>query len=30
MLGNLIDNAAKYGGGRVFVTVVAPSAPAPS
>ena len=23
MAGNLIDNAAKYGGGRVFVTVVA-------
>ena len=22
MLGNLIENAAKYGGGRVFVTVV--------
>jgi signal transduction histidine kinase len=21
MLGNLVDNAAKYGGGRVFVTV---------
>ena len=21
MLGNLIENAAKYGGGRVFVTV---------
>ncbi|MEO7602242.1 MAG: ATP-binding protein, partial [Sphingomicrobium sp.] len=26
MLGNLIENAAKYGGGRVFVTVV-PSGP---
>ena len=24
MLGNLIENAAKYGGGRVFVTVGAP------
>ena len=23
MLGNLIENAAKYGGGRVFVTVIA-------
>ena len=23
MLGNLIENAAKYGGGRVFVTVQA-------
>nr|WP_294848030.1 HAMP domain-containing sensor histidine kinase [uncultured Sphingomonas sp.] len=26
MLGNLVENAAKYGGGRVFVTVEAPSA----
>jgi signal transduction histidine kinase len=26
MLGNLIENAAKYGGGRVFVTVDAPDA----
>ena len=26
MLGNLIENAAKYGGGRVFVTVVPPEA----
>jgi signal transduction histidine kinase len=25
MLGNLIENAAKYGGGSVFVTVCAPS-----
>jgi len=25
MLGNLIENAAKYGGGRVFVTVEAPA-----
>ena len=25
MLGNLVENAAKYGGGRVFVTVEAPS-----
>ena len=24
MLGNLVENAAKYGGGRVFVTVEAP------
>ena len=24
MLGNLIENAAKYGGGRVFVTVEPP------
>lgn len=24
MLGNLIENAAKYGGGSVFITVVAP------
>jgi signal transduction histidine kinase len=28
MLGNLIDNAAKYGGGRVFVTVSADLLPA--
>ena len=26
MLGNLVENAAKYGGGRVFVTVEKPSA----
>jgi signal transduction histidine kinase len=26
MLGNLVENAAKYGGGRVFVTVEAPAA----
>ena len=26
MLGNLIENAAKYGGGRVFVTVEPPGA----
>jgi signal transduction histidine kinase len=25
MLGNLVENAAKYGGGRVFVTVEAPT-----
>ena len=25
MLGNLVENAAKYGGGRVFVTVEAPA-----
>ena len=25
MLGNLVENAAKYGGGRVFVTVEPPS-----
>ena len=29
MLGNLVENAAKYGGGRVFVTVE-PQAPARS
>ena len=27
MLGNLIENAAKYGGGRVFATVCRPRAP---
>jgi signal transduction histidine kinase len=27
MVGNLIDNAAKYGGGRVFVTVARASGP---
>lgn len=26
MLGNLVENGAKYGGGRVFVTVEAPAA----
>ena len=26
MLGNLVENAAKYGGGRVFVTVNPPAA----
>ena len=25
MLGNLVENGAKYGGGRVFVTVEAPA-----
>ena len=26
MLGNLVENAAKYGGGRVFVTIEPPAA----
>ncbi len=29
MLGNLIENAAKYGGGSVFITVVSEGAPGP-
>jgi signal transduction histidine kinase len=29
MIGNLLDNAAKYGGGRVFVTVSVRPPPAP-